>query len=86
MAKFELDPDELKKSNEWLEKHLAEKHGGKQPYAGAIGGNFSYIVTYTSLGQIVHIYCSICRSKSNPTERSGDRKMYEECLTNFDDW
>lgn len=46
--------------------------GGMSPYAGAIGGSFSYIITNTSIGAAISI-------RDN---RSGK----EEDITDYDNW
>lgn len=79
---FELDLAERVKMQEWNMRHLQEAHGGKEPYSGATGGRVSYVVTYTSLGSIVSVYCGLCQ----PSEDSDKRKRYSECLTDFSDW
>jgi len=83
MATFELDKDEQKKCDWWLGAHLQEAHDGKYPYAGAIGGMYSFILTDTSLGQIVSIQCAFCKDKEAPRDsaRSGNYT-----LTDFSNW
>lgn len=92
MAEFKLSEEEGKAYHKWVNEHIEKHHGGKEPYGGAIGGNYSFIVTNTSLGQIVHTYCSFCKSKVLGTEASNrlhdktNTDIYQGCLTNFDDW
>ena len=54
---FEIMPEENKEINEWIEKHINEKHNGDH-YAGAIGGRFTYKFIPTSIGEIGEIVCS----------------------------
>lgn len=82
MAEFKLDPEENKRMRAWVKAHEAEHHGGETPYAGAIGGNYSYVVTYTGLGMITHIYCGTCQRGIE----SGAAPKGQCCLTDFDDW
>ncbi|MGH7702830.1 MAG: hypothetical protein ACREMO_07025 [Gemmatimonadales bacterium] len=81
MAEFKLDPEEREKMRAWVKTHGAEHHGGETPYAGAIGGNYNYVVTYTGLGMIVNMYCGTCQRGI-----LGGGAKGETCLTNFDDW
>jgi hypothetical protein len=80
MATFELDDAELAKSKAWWDDHLKLRHKGKNPYAGAIGGNCGYLITYTTLGMIVHVQCSICQHSGK------DFKVYAGCVSDFMDW
>ena len=82
MAEFKLDPGERETMQKWVKDHEARQHGGQTPYGGAIGGVYSYVVTYTGLGMIVHLYCGICQ---RGIESGSDRKG-QVCLTNFEDW
>ena len=47
--KFELDPEEIKKLNNWLKTKDLKK------YSGTIGGRFTYCFTPTSLGIVVKV-------------------------------
>lgn len=57
---FPLSDEQLKKINEWKDKHEEEKHSSKLPYprGGAIGGSYQYIFTPTSIGTFGTIKCS----------------------------
>ena len=68
---FQLGDDMGGRFREWNKAHLDERHGGKEPYSGAIGGRVSFRLTSTSLGMIVSAECSCGAS---------------ECLTDFSDW
>lgn len=70
--KWELDDHEHREFVAWNEKHLSERHSGKEPYAGAIGGRLTFSVTGTSLGEIVAVKCGLCGEEHN--------------LTNWDDF
>lgn len=65
---WKLDEGETKRFVEWNEKHKAEKHSGKEPYAGAIGGRLTFSVTPTSLGEIVSVKCGLCGVEENLTD------------------
>jgi hypothetical protein len=73
VAKLTLDDDETKKLLKWNEDHLKDCHGGKEPYAGAIGGRLTYHLTHTGLGTVVKVVCAFCLDKP------GD-------LTDYDSW
>jgi hypothetical protein len=79
-AELYLSEYELNAAKEWNKKHLAEHHKGKEPYAGAIGGRCSYVVTYTGVGTMLSIECSICKHGGK------DYKVYAESLTDFSDF
>lgn len=61
MATFKLDPDESKRFKEWNKQHLRDYHNGKEPHGGAIGGRVSFVITGTSIGELVSARCSACR-------------------------
>lgn len=67
-----LSRGEVRRLQQWDEKHCAERHNGEEPYAGAIGGRITITFTNTSIGRITHAVCGLCDVK--------------ECLTDFDDW
>lgn len=50
---FELDDNEIRKLNEWDNKHQCSL----KEDSGAIGGRLTYSFTGTSLGQIVVVKC-----------------------------
>lgn len=54
---FPISKEEDKKINEWIEKHIKEKHNNNY-YAGCIGGRFSYHFTPTSIGTIGIVKCA----------------------------
>lgn len=72
---FEVTDNEYKKAKDFMETHdcsLPPSYDGLMDhYAGAIGGQYTWCFTGTSLGQIVTIKC-LCGK--------------EETLTNFEDW
>lgn len=78
--KFELDNDESARFKVWDDEHLRMYHNGNEPYAGAIGGRVSFVVTGTSLGQILSAKCNSCEAKNRPL------REYSFCLTDFNDW
>lgn len=45
------------KLNKWFCDHKCVYYGRPDSYAGAIGGNFTYEVTPTSLGDIFKVSC-----------------------------
>ncbi len=70
--RWELDAFERKELEAWDKAHLADAHDGKEPYSGAIGGRLTFMVTGTSLGEIVKVRCCLCG--------------HEHYLTNWDDF
>lgn len=54
---FTIEPEDVKRIDEWKARHEAEKHNGSQ-YAGAIGGRYTYEFTPTSIGTFGRIRCS----------------------------
>lgn len=70
--KFELSEDERSRFREWNQGHLKNRHGGKEPYGGAIGGRLTFMITGTSIGQILSVKCASCGE--------------EHCLTDFSQW
>ncbi len=80
MAKLTLDDGERARYKLWHQMHLNAHHDGEEPYGGAIGGNISFTITGTSLGQILGVVCVPCRT------RQKDRVVYYQCLTDFDEW
>ena len=77
---FELSDYEKDKATEWNKSHVAKHHKGKEPYVGAAGGRCSYIVTYTGLGVMLAIECSVCRYAGESSD------VYHESLTDFSDF
>ncbi len=77
---FELAPDEKARLKTWRKKHLDDQHGGAYPYAGAIGGCESFIITPTSLGAITTVQCDFCFRSGKPPE------VYSGVLTDFSEW
>jgi len=65
-----ITEDDIKKINSWQKskKHI-KCH---KRYAGAIGGQYSYEFTPTSIGTVFKIKCSICNNELN--------------LTNYENW
>jgi hypothetical protein len=59
---FTITDKELEASDKWVKQHEKECHKGKTPYAGAIGGLYSYRFVPTSLGTFVSIECAACKS------------------------
>lgn len=59
-----LGEGELRKLAEWRDAHLAEHHGGVEPYGGAIGGRLTFEITETSIGEMVAVRCNACRDKA----------------------
>jgi hypothetical protein len=53
---FSISKDELETCRKWEEKHIKEKHKGQN--FGCIGGNYSYVLTPTSIGMSGYIKCS----------------------------
>lgn len=54
---FTIEPEDVKRIDEWKARHEAEKHNGSD-YAGAIGGRYTYEFTPTSIGTFGRIRCS----------------------------
>lgn len=52
MIKIELDLGQEQKYEAW-KQGIIEKHKGKLPNIGAIGGHFGITVIFTSIGQII---------------------------------
>lgn len=65
--KFETTKKEDESIRNWIETHEKEKHKGKGPYAGAIGGAYSFNFTGTGLGNIVVVKC-MCGEEFNATD------------------
>jgi hypothetical protein len=72
MATVLMDEEESAAVKKWNEEHLAAKHAGREPYAGAIGGRITYIVGYTTIGSILKVRCESCNEETD--------------LTNYDLW
>ena len=53
---YAITDEELAACYEWEEKHVEEKHNGKE--IGAIGGRFTYCLTPTSIGVCGAVKCS----------------------------
>ena len=83
MAQFELDKHEKQVFAQWDHAHLQAAHGGEYPYAGAIGGHISFIVSYTGLGMVVSAECFFCKDKELPQD---DPARGNCCLTDFSNW
>lgn len=66
-AAFYLYKEQVDEANAWRKKHIDEKHSGKHPYAGAIGGAFGWKFIGTGLGQIAIHYC-MCGEEVNVTD------------------
>ena len=54
---FSIEPEDVKRIDDWKARHEAEKHNGSD-YAGAIGGRYTYEFTPTSIGTFGRIRCS----------------------------
>ena len=54
---FSIEPEDVKRIDDWKARHEAEKHNGSG-YAGAIGGRYTYEFTPTSRGTFGRIRCS----------------------------
>lgn len=54
---FSITPEEQELIKVWKNQHIQEDHHGDS-YAGAIGGNWTYQFTPTSIGVIGEIKCS----------------------------
>lgn len=61
--KFEIDPEEMVRINEWMKKHNDTYHKGKSPYCGAAGGALTYKFAPTGLGTIIYVSC-ICKKEA----------------------
>lgn len=59
---FEITEEAEAAINKWQKQHIAEKHNNNS-YHGAIGGNWRYEFTPTSIGTIGVCICSTCASK-----------------------
>ena len=55
---FEISKEEFDAIHAWKVAHENEKHGGYPCYSGAIGGQYDYIFTPTSIGEICEIKCT----------------------------
>jgi hypothetical protein len=78
--RFELDKDERARFDAWDKQHVIKHHGDKEPYCGAIGGRVSFVITNTSMGQILGAQCGVCLQKGKP------REDFHVTLTDFSDW
>lgn len=65
--RFNISGKELLDIQAWRVAHDAERHSGKHPYAGAIGGSLSYEFTPTGLGRTIVVRC-ICGEEFNATD------------------
>lgn len=64
---FEMNEVEAARAAAWIKAHLEEAHGGKFPYAGAIGGSLTYEFTPTGIGTAVRVRCS-CGASGDCTD------------------
>ena len=55
---FEISKEEFDAIHAWKVAHENEKHGGYPCYSGAIGGQYDYIFTPTSIGEVGEIKCT----------------------------
>lgn len=55
---FELSSQEEINLENWNTEHLKEKHKGKEPYSGAIGGRLTFLFTSTGIGVFCKVRCS----------------------------
>ena len=55
---FALFEVELSRLNDWVDRHSKSRNCPYVDYSGAIGGNFTYSFTPTSIGSIVKVKCS----------------------------
>ena len=55
---FEISKEEFDAIHAWKVAHENEKHGGYPCYSGAIGGQYDYIFTPTSIGDVGEIRCT----------------------------
>lgn len=63
---------EIEKKNvlKWKRDHLRERHNGKEPYGGAIGGMWSFIFTPTSIATMIVVRCNHCHVEQDVTDLS----------------
>lgn len=64
---FGLYKEQFEEANAWREQHEKEKHKGKAPYVGAIGGAYGWKFIGTGLGVIAIFYC-FCGDEINVTD------------------
>jgi hypothetical protein len=64
---FGLYKEQIEEANAWREQHEKDKHAGKTPYAGAIGGAYGWKFIGTGLGEIAIFYC-MCGEEVNVTD------------------
>jgi hypothetical protein len=64
---FQLDKDEQKLFNEWLEEHDKTCPFKRPENQGAIGGRLTYCFTPTSLGVATSVKCA-CGEEVNVTD------------------
>jgi hypothetical protein len=66
--KFELDEKAMQSFAKWNEAHIKDRHGGKEPYAGAIGGRITFSFGDTSLGRVSSVKCELCGEEHSLTD------------------
>lgn len=64
---FNIEKAQCQKAYDWAIDHIKNKHNGKHPYSGAIGGSFGWKIIPTGLGEIVIYFC-ICGEETNVTD------------------
>ena len=64
---FGLYKEQIEEASAWREKHIQDKHKGKHPYAGAIGGAFGWRFIPTGLGDIAVYFC-MCGEEIDVTD------------------
>lgn len=68
----EQDKIVLEKQRKWLSKEEFQLYTmeGKYPYYGTIGGGYTYIITPTSLGNIVRVMNTVTHAEKDLTDYS----------------
>lgn len=72
MANLTFTDIEREKFKVWNAQHLADHHGGNEPYSGAIGGRISYTLCFTSIGEVVKATCAFCKDHEYGTVDMSD--------------
>lgn len=61
---FSLSKEEIKSALDWQSRHDKEEHSNPLGYHGAIGGQYSFTFTPTSIGTTGICFCSTCKRRA----------------------